>query len=200
MFAGITCERTKYGQFSRDSFARKSSVHTESVPGTGNRDVCTSNNQDCHWDWFPGWNFRATWLISLPAEGPVVTFAKADHSLIVATEKGKPQVAGKEKDGPLWFTSMAGLVMTRDRSNNVELSGSTVPFSDPLLMTRDAAMDWGGGFDIRFGRFFNNRQQAWEVVYWGLFADAEVADVTDPDGAGTTAALNTPFQFHFTFL
>ena len=131
----------------------------------------------------------------LPAEGPVVTFAKADHSLIVATEKGKPQVAGKEKDGPLWFTSMAGLVMTRDRSNNVELSGSTVPFSDPLLMTRDAAMDWGGGFDIRFGRFFNNRQQAWEVVYWGLFADAEVADATDPDGAGTTAALNTPFQF-----
>ncbi len=130
----------------------------------------------------------------LPAASPVVTFAKADHSLLVAADKGEPKVIGKEKSGPLWFTSMAGLVMTRDRSNNVELSGSTVPFSDPLLMTRDAAMEWGGGFDIRFGRFFNNRQQAWEVVYWGLFADAEVADATDPDGTGT-AALNTPFQF-----
>jgi len=133
---------------------------------------------------------------SLPAESPVVAFVKADHSLLVAAEKGEPKVVGKEKSGPLWFTSMAGLVMTRDRANNVELSGSTVPFSDPLLTTRDAAMDWGGGFDIRFGRFFNNRQQAWEVVYWGLFADAEVADATDPDGAGTTAALNTPFQFN----
>jgi len=133
-------------------------------------------------------------LIDQPvAEGPVVTAAKADYSLVVAGENEKPKVAGKDKDGPLWFTSMTGLVMTRDRANDVELSGSTVAFSDPLLTTRDASMQWGGGFDIRFGRFFNDRQQAWEIVYWGLFADAEVADATDPNGA---AALNTPFQFN----
>ncbi|HIA18879.1 MAG TPA: hypothetical protein EYN03_08980 [Planctomycetes bacterium] len=136
-------------------------------------------------------------LVDQPvAEGPVVTAAKADYSLVVAGENEKPKVAGKEKDGPLWFTSMTGLVMTRDRANDVELSSSTVAFSDPLLTTRDASMQWGGGFDIRFGRFFNDRQQAWEIVYWGLFADAEVADATDPDGSGTTAALNTPFQFN----
>ena len=136
----------------------------------------------------------------LPSEIPMVEVAKTDHSLLVVAGKDEPQVVGKEKgigkgkDGSLWFTSMAGLVMTRDRANNIELSSSTVAFSDPLLMTRDASMDWGGGFDIRFGRFFNNRQQAWEVVYWGLFADAESADATDPDGAGA-AALTTPFQF-----
>ncbi len=134
----------------------------------------------------------------LPSAIPLVEVAKADHSLLVAAGKDegsdvveKAKAAGKAKGGPLWFTSMSGLVMTRDRANNIELSGSTAALSDPLLMTRDAAMEWGGGFDIRFGRFFNNRQQAWEVVYWGLFADAESADATAPAGA----ALNTSFQF-----
>ena len=138
----------------------------------------------------------------LPSAIPLVEVAKADHSLLVAAGKDegsdvveKAKAAGKAKGGPLWFTSMSGLVMTRDRANNIELSGSTAALSDPLLMTRDAAMEWGGGFDIRFGRFFNNRQQAWEVVYWGLFADAESADATAPAGA----ALNTSFQFSNAF-
>lgn len=120
---------------------------------------------------------------------------EADSQLITSKE-AKPVVVGKCKNGPVWFTSMSGLVMTRDHANDVELSFNTAPLTPGLLTTRDAAMEWGGGFDIRFGRFFNERQQAWEVVYWGLFSDAEVADATDPDGvSGTAADLNTTFQF-----
>ena len=119
-----------------------------------------------------------------------------DNSQLIISKDAKPVVAGKCKDGPVWFTSMSGLVMTRDHANDVELSFSTAALTPGLLTTQDAAMDWSGGFDIRFGRFFNERQQAWEVVYWGLFADAEIADATDPDGvSGTAADLNTTFQF-----
>ena len=114
--------------------------------------------------------------------------------LLAGQEKqadGKGAGAKADKDGAVWFTSMSGLVMTRDRANNVDLSFSTASSTPTLLGTQDASMEWGGGFDIRFGRFFNQRQQAWEVVYWGLFADAEVASVGDPGAAD----LNTTFQF-----
>ena len=114
-------------------------------------------------------------------------------ALLVAGDDLKPAVkekmaqAEKGKSAALWFTSMSGLVMTRDRANDVGLSrlGSTGPVD---FTTRDADMGWGGGFDIRFGRFFNERRQAWEVVYWGLFADTEVAN-RDQLGLGTRDPL-----------
>ncbi|HIA20791.1 MAG TPA: hypothetical protein EYN03_09675 [Planctomycetes bacterium] len=118
-------------------------------------------------------------------------------SLLVSAKEAKPVADGKEKCGGIWFTSMSGLVMTRDHANDVELSFSTAALNPTLLTTRDAAMDWAGGFDVHFGRFFNNRQQAWEVVYWGLFSDAEVADATDPDSVPGGTDLNTAFLFDF---
>ena len=132
---------------------------------------------------------------NLPLVATAPLPATENMALLLADQEkqadGKGAGAKVDKDGSVWFTSMSGLVMTRDRANNVDLSFSTALSTPTLLSTQDASMEWGGGFDIRFGRFFNNRQQAWEVVYWGLFADAEVASV----GAPGAANLNTTFQF-----
>jgi hypothetical protein len=126
---------------------------------------------------------------NLPVLATAPLPATENIALLLAGQK--EQAAAKDKDSAVWFTSMSGLVMTRDRANNVDLSFGTGLLTPTLLSTQDASMEWGGGFDIRFGRFFNNRQQAWEVVYWGLFADAEIASAVDPGAAD----LNTTFQF-----
>ncbi len=130
---------------------------------------------------------------NLPVIAPLP--ATENISLLLAGQEeqadAKGHAAKGDKDSAVWFTSMSGLVMTRDRANNVDLSFSTELLTPTLLSTHDASMEWGGGFDIRFGRFFNNRQQAWEVVYWGLFADAETDSAVDPGAAD----LNTTFQF-----
>jgi len=74
-----------------------------------------------------------------------------------------------------WFAGLYGLVMTRDDSDKVWLSYDSADIRDRVLTTHDAAPDWGGGFETRFGRSYGNC--AWEVAYWGLFPDQQESNV-----------------------
>ena len=79
-----------------------------------------------------------------------------------------------------WFGGAGGMFMTRDNADTVWLTSRANNFADPLLSSRSAQMEWGGGFETRFGRYFNCGANAVEVVYWGLFPSDEASQVADP--------------------
>ncbi|MEX0818653.1 MAG: BBP7 family outer membrane beta-barrel protein [Pirellulaceae bacterium] len=83
-----------------------------------------------------------------------------------------------------WFGSVGAVVMTRDRADHYTFSFGTGNEADQRTNTRDAAMDWDAGFDVRFGRYFNCRQNAVEAVYWGLFPDSQSTQTTSADVVG----------------
>jgi hypothetical protein len=111
-----------------------------------------------------------------------------------------------------WFGGVYGLIMTRDEENDVWLSYDTLAVQSRTLTTRDAAMDWSGGFETRLGRYFNCCCNAVEVVYWGLFPNSQEGNVYedlidplatilhvdeigyDPDGNGTISIDSFYFQ------
>jgi hypothetical protein len=74
--------------------------------------------------------------------------------------------------GP-WFGSVGGLIMTRDDGNPYPFSYDSANEEIQLTNTRDASMQWGGGVDVRFGRYFNCNQNAVEFVYWGVYPSSE---------------------------
>jgi len=75
-----------------------------------------------------------------------------------------------------WFGGVYGLVMDRDDENNLWLSYDNEVNQTRLLSSRDADMDWSGGFEARLGRYFNCGNNALEVVYWGVFPETTEAN------------------------
>jgi hypothetical protein len=51
-------------------------------------------------------------------------------------------------------------------------------------------MDWGGGFDVRVGHYFNCGCNAWEAVYWGLFPSQQSITTTTDNITQLDAILN----------
>lgn len=90
-----------------------------------------------------------------------------------------------------WFFSLNGLVFNRDNDDDVMLTFQTGD-GEPLLTTRDAEMDWSGGFEARFGRYFNCGRNAIEASYWGIYPSAQTSTVF---AAGALGDLNTPLTF-----
>jgi len=73
----------------------------------------------------------------------------------------------------LWFGSVYGLVMTRDKPNRTWFSANSTNFDDQLLNGQDVSDDWGGGGGVTFGRAFCGcgdgcSMPALQVSYWGL--------------------------------
>ncbi|GIW96149.1 MAG: hypothetical protein KatS3mg110_4190 [Pirellulaceae bacterium] len=91
-----------------------------------------------------------------------------------------------------WFGGVYGLIMTRDNENDVWLSYDSAFPDYKLLASRHADMDWAGGFETRLGRYFNCRQNAWELVYWGLFPNVRQANACD---CGLVGDLRTWIRF-----
>lgn len=116
----------------------------------------------------------------------------------------EPWPGGKASDAPCgaapvwygaptdWFGGVYGLVMTRDNENDVWLSYDAAFPDYKLLASRHADMDWGGGFETRVGRYFNCGQNAWELVYWGVFPDVREANACD---CGLVGPLRTWIRF-----
>ena len=90
-----------------------------------------------------------------------------------------------------FFFSLNGLIFNRDNDDNAFLTFQTAD-GEPLLYSRDAEMDWSGGFDARFGMYFNGGMNALEAVYWGVFPSDQSASAL---GAGAAGLLNTPLTF-----
>jgi Putative beta barrel porin-7 (BBP7) len=84
--------------------------------------------------------------------------------------------------GP-WYAGLRGLIMTRDRGDNVWLSNSSNYPNQQLLNTHDVAMGYAGGFETYIGRCLND---CWaiEAGYWGLFPQTESADLPYTLGTG----------------
>lgn len=82
-----------------------------------------------------------------------------------------------------WFGGIYGLVMRLDNGHSTYLAyESGMPFP-AILQTGDAALQYGGGFETRIGRYLND---CWAVegVYWGLFPDTQTASINTNDYAG----------------
>lgn len=90
--------------------------------------------------------------------------------------------------GGCWFVGVGGLFMTRDRNDDKQLTTSAVDFFDTRITQRSAAMDWSGGFQTRFGRYFNGGRNAFEAIYWGLFPSDQ--SVTAIDYGNLTSSLD----------
>ena len=80
-----------------------------------------------------------------------------------------------------WFGSVSALLMKPDRANPYYFSYDRDNEAHQLTNTQDAEIQWGGGFDIRFGRYFNCGRNGVEVVYWGLFPSTEITSATADD-------------------
>lgn len=80
----------------------------------------------------------------------------------------------------VWFGAVGGLIMTRDRANRVWTTYETNNNPNQMMNTEDASVNWQGGWQISFGRWFCCNQWGLEATYWGLgdfdaFASASVA-------------------------
>ena len=69
---------------------------------------------------------------------------------------------------PLWFAGVYGMYMMRNNENHYMFSYDDAWESIQLTDSRDANPDLIGGFEVRFGRFFNCGQNAIEAIYWGV--------------------------------
>ena len=90
-----------------------------------------------------------------------------------------------------WFVSMNGLIFNRNDDENLLLTYQTGD-GQGLLYSRNADMDWSGGLELRFGRYFHGGNSALEAVYWGIYPDRQAATVY---GAGAAGLLETTLAF-----
>ena len=89
----------------------------------------------------------------------------------------------------LWFGSLAGLVMTRDAPNALSTTYNSSNVNTNLLDTGQAKMNWAGGGQVMFGRWFGPQAYGLQFVYWGLGPMTGNASVIDPN-----YQLSTPFN------
>jgi hypothetical protein len=92
-----------------------------------------------------------------------------------------------------WFASAAGLYFDRDDANEIWLSYDDADIASRTLGTKAAEMDWSGGGEITFGRYFNCGMNAVAVTYWGIYSDAQTVSVFGADQAGN---LDTSLNYN----
>ena len=83
-----------------------------------------------------------------------------------------------------WFGSVGGIVMGRDRADHYTFSYGTGNEAEQYTDTRNADMNWTGGYDIRFGRYFNCQRNAIEAVYWNLNPSSQTTQTTSANVLG----------------
>jgi hypothetical protein len=83
--------------------------------------------------------------------------------------------------GSYWYGGVYGLIMRRDRENNLGLGYTTV--GHQVLHSRDADMNWGGGYEVRLGHMCGDCSGAsgWEVVYWSMPQNTGYAQATQDE-------------------
>jgi hypothetical protein len=86
--------------------------------------------------------------------------------------------------GSLWFGGVYGLGMTRDDENSYFFSYNDADEADQRTNGRDANFEWAGGFDVRFGRYFNCHCNGLEAVYWAVYPGRGYTMTTTADVSG----------------
>lgn len=82
-----------------------------------------------------------------------------------------------------WSAGAGGLIMTRDNENHYLFSYDTADESVQLLNTRDANMEWAGGFETWL-RYVGCGGLGIEAVYWGLYPGNSSSTVTADHAVG----------------
>lgn len=117
------------------------------------------------------------------------------HSDPIQTQIGSPAhcatCAVVQRRGS-WYGGISGLVMTRDRADNVWLSYDQADIRDRSLNSNDADFPYAGGFGFNLGRYFNCGRNSIQVAYWGVFSDVAEANAYGPDQA---VGLDTILHF-----
>jgi len=90
-----------------------------------------------------------------------------------------------------WFATVGAVVMTRDDGDHFQFSFDDTDESIQLLDTRDSAMNWAGGVDVRVGRYFDCGRLALEGTYWQIFPeDQQQTLFGGPLGGNLNGILN----------
>lgn len=78
-----------------------------------------------------------------------------------------------------WFVGASGLVMGYDADDHTRLSyDNTLGGQYSVLDTKDASMDFAGGFEVRVGKYFNCGSCAVELLYWGIYPSSHSLTTT----------------------
>lgn len=88
-----------------------------------------------------------------------------------------PVYAPSVAAGPTWFGGFYGLIMNRVDSDAVYFLTEPSTINNLYLSSRDAAMEFSGGYEVRLGRVFNGGSWGMEFVYWELFPDDQQTSV-----------------------
>lgn len=83
--------------------------------------------------------------------------------------------AGDCRRPACWFGGVRGLYMGLRDGDDMGFSYDDVAFEPQLLRTDEIDMDWSGGVEARIGRWFNCGRNGLELIYWGVYPDAEQA-------------------------
>lgn len=91
-----------------------------------------------------------------------------------------------------WYASAAGMIVSRDRARDVWLSWDGVNLNSAIIGSRQAELDWTGGWEVTIGRRFGC-DTALEFTYWGtdLFEGSQLQIAQ----AQATGLLNTALDF-----
>jgi len=128
---------------------------------------------------------------STSADSPVAAVQVHDGCTGCDGACGQPGCAGCGGDYCLWNVYLGGLYMTRDDGDHYWWSYDDTDESVQLLDTRDARMDWAGGFEARIGRYIGCGPTRIELGYWGLFPDQEEVNLFGgPLGGSLNGILN----------
>lgn len=95
-------------------------------------------------------------------------------------------------NGPYWFGSAGGLIMTRDHRDSFVTSVDLATNNGELCTCMTMSDRWYGGFDVTAGRMFGCGNWGLAATYWGVYPTSESADVY---AANLTGALVTTFNF-----
>ena len=69
-----------------------------------------------------------------------------------------------------WFVGASGLIMDYDADSHTRLSyDDSVGARYSVMDTKDASMQYSGGFEVRAGKYFNCGTCAVELLYWGIY-------------------------------
>ena len=96
--------------------------------------------------------------------------------------------------GPRWFGSVAGLIMTREDSDNYWTSYDENNNFNQIMNSDDADLDWAGGIDARIGHCLGCGN-AWEIGYFGVWdmeGNSSVHSASDDIGTPMDVTNGTP--------
>lgn len=91
-----------------------------------------------------------------------------------------------------WYGSVGGILLHRDRGNNVWLSYDQTDIRDRTLNTNDADFDYAGGTIATIGHYFNCGRNSIQFAYWGAYPGIAEANSY---GADTAVGIDTILHY-----